>query len=312
MRTCFSNPNREKNIEAQKRGSRTMNQKICEREHQHKLINEATRQNHLCKCSNDSCDQVFVLKLTDYEYKRYINGFGKYRRYCDKCAHSLGGKANAKLLNDRKSRKNINQQNRIIPIISLSKQIKVYHFEECLVCHCFFMKVKKTKFCSNACKLEYQLNRTKYLSDKARARLSKAGKKSAAKQFKLKRSKCEIEFCQLCEKHFDMVEHNVPKFNGWDADILLPNLKIAIQWNGPWHYKQISKKKTASLASIQNRDRIKRQEIENMGWSLYIIKDQDSHKNKQKRLNFVKNHFDRFISFIATHKEKQFYEEFEL
>ena len=30
-------------------------------------------------------------------------------------------------------------------------------------------------------------------------------------------------------------------FNGWDADIILPDYKIAILYNGKWHYEEISK-----------------------------------------------------------------------
>ena len=31
-------------------------------------------------------------------------------------------------------------------------------------------------------------------------------------------------------------------FNGWDADIILTDLKIAILWNGKWHYEKLTKK----------------------------------------------------------------------
>ena len=45
----------------------------------------------------------------------------------------------------------------------------------------------------------------------------------------------------------------------WDADIIIHDYKIAILWNGAWHYKQISK--NSSLIQIQNRDVIKINEI---------------------------------------------------
>jgi hypothetical protein len=53
----------------------------------------------------------------------------------------------------------------------------------------------------------------------------------------VKRSKNEIMFFNLCNSKFVDVLHNVNMFNGWDADIILKNQKIAILWNGMWHYK---------------------------------------------------------------------------
>ena len=40
MRTCESNPKRLANIEAQKRGSKTMNRKNAERKHKLAILNE--------------------------------------------------------------------------------------------------------------------------------------------------------------------------------------------------------------------------------------------------------------------------------
>lgn len=48
-------------------------------------------------------------------------------------------------------------------------------------------------------------------------------------------------------------------FNGWDADIIIPNIKVAVLWNGKWHYEQI--KKGHSVKQVQNRDKIKLKEI---------------------------------------------------
>lgn len=35
-------------------------------------------------------------------------------------------------------------------------------------------------------------------------------------------------------------------FNGWDADIIIEDLKIAILWNGKWHYEKITEKHSVS------------------------------------------------------------------
>lgn len=77
-------------------------------------------------------------------------------------------------------------------------------------------------------------------------------------------------------------------FDGWDADVILPDSKIAVLWNGIWHYEQIHSKH--SLAQVQSRDKIKLKIIEKYGYQAYIIKDMGRY-NK----NFVETQFDMFI-----------------
>lgn len=104
-----------------------------------------------------------------------------------------------------------------------------------------------------------------------------------------RRSKNEIEFCNLCEKYYSSVKHNEPIFNGWDADIIIEDIKVAVLWNGVWHYKQISKKQ--SLKQIQSRDKIKIQEILNCGYTPIIVKDLGKHNPE-----FVNAKFNDLIS----------------
>ena len=106
-----------------------------------------------------------------------------------------------------------------------------------------------------------------------------------------KRSKNEILFCEMCELYFEDVKHNEPMFSGWDADVIIEDLKIAILWNGVWHYKKISKKQ--SLEQVQSRDKIKLNEIKNCGYRAYIIKDMGSYDPI-----FVKEEFDKFIGVV--------------
>lgn len=110
-----------------------------------------------------------------------------------------------------------------------------------------------------------------------------------------RRSKNEIAFCELCEKYFgkENVIHNVPMFNGWDADIIIPHLKIAILWNGPWHYKQVTK--THKLKQVQNRDRIKLNEIVKCGFEPYIIKDMGKGKKSK-----VVDEFEKLKQYLST------------
>lgn len=108
-----------------------------------------------------------------------------------------------------------------------------------------------------------------------------------------RRSRNEIEFCSLCEEKFGTaaVLHNIPYFNGWDADVIIPELKIAILWNGAWHYKQIYDK--SSLIQIKNRDNIKISEIKKAGFIPYVIKDLGKANSE-----FVKNQFNIFCKWI--------------
>ena len=130
--------------------------------------------------------------------------------------------------------------------------------------------------------LSYNIRFRKTCSDECLHTLrSELGKKLVALQNL--RSKNEIAFCELCEQYFgkENVLHNAVMFNGWDADIIIPSLKVAILWNGPWHYIEISK--TQKLKQVQNRDRIKLREIINCGYRPYIIEDVKREKNKVEK-----------------------------
>jgi hypothetical protein len=88
-----------------------------------------------------------------------------------------------------------------------------------------------------------------------------------------KRSKQEIELYNLCKDYFgETVTNNENIFNGWDADILIYDYKIAILWNGPWHYKEMGFS-NHSLKQVQNRDNIKIKEIRKKEWIPMIFED---------------------------------------
>lgn len=107
-------------------------------------------------------------------------------------------------------------------------------------------------------------------------------------QKRVLRSKNEIYFCWLCEQYFNSVKHNESIFNGWDADIIIEDIKYAILWNGPWHYYQLFEKQ--NLTQIQNRDAIKLKEIKKCGYIPYIIRDNGGYNPE-----FVKQEFNIFI-----------------
>ena len=157
---------------------------------------------------------------------------------------------------------------------------------------CKFCKNKKVVefkkrsqiFCSTSCARRYNVIKNRDL-------FVNAGIASAANR--VIRSKNEICFFDYCSKYFKNTEHNIPLFNGWDADIIIHDIKTAILWNGPWHYKQIGKKH--SLKQVQNRDKIKYKEIIKSGYSVYIIKDMGKYNP-----TFVKEQFEIFLSSITA------------
>lgn len=105
------------------------------------------------------------------------------------------------------------------------------------------------------------------------------------------RSKNEIYFSELCIDKFKNVLTNEKLFNGWDADIILEDYKVAILWNGKWHYEKIMKKH--SLKQVQNRDKIKIKEIYKNNYIPYIIKDLGRH-NKE----YVEEKFNIFYRWL--------------
>lgn len=160
-------------------------------------------------------------------------------------------------------------------------------------------KSKKERFFCKECGKELKsetktgycgLHYRNHLTSEIKEKLSKAGRKSASLQKEVKRSKNEIYFSKLLNKRFSDSINNKPIFNGWDADIIIPSLKIAILWNGVWHYNDIC----GQLSQVQNRDKIKYKEIVNAGYIPYIIVDLG--KFSKEKCEFE---YNRFISFLG-------------
>ena len=150
----------------------------------------------------------------------------------------------------------------------------------CLECNETFIRednyrYSKAKFCSLVCS-----NKNSAVS---------AGLASANKR--VKRSKNEIHFAELCEKEFNTVLTNENIFNGWDADVIIEDLKIAVMWNGKWHYDKITE--SHKLKQVQNRDKIKVKEIKKLGYKPYVIKDMGRENKK-----FVEEQFELFLENI--------------
>ena len=131
----------------------------------------------------------------------------------------------------------------------------------------------------------------KIISEETRNKLREAGKKSARNQAERRRSKAEIYFYDLCSNYFKNVKHNEPIFNGWDADIIIEDIKFAILWNGPCHYEPIFGE--ANLNRVVNRDKIKIHEIEKANYIPYIIENRDKYHKE-----FVEEKFEEFLNYL--------------
>lgn len=121
-------------------------------------------------------------------------------------------------------------------------------------------------------------------------RIGRIGGLISAK-IQVRRSVNEIHFAELCETKFDNVLTNETIFDGWDTDVILPDLKIAISWNGIWHYKQV--RNDHNLNQVQSRDKIKDKIVKKYNYIHYIIKDMGG-KNRK----FVENEFEKFMDYV--------------
>lgn len=216
-----------------------------------KCASEHSRVRYKCNCRNCNIELAKTLS----EIKKSKNVF---------CGRSCAAIFNNKLYKKQKTGFKVKKS-----LLTLNR--KVIRF--CINCNNQFYRINSEKTCSPECH---------------KMRMSLAGLKSANKQAKNRRSKNETYFADLCKTKFANVLINENLFNGWDADIILPDLKIAILWNGKWHYEKITKKH--SVKQVQNRDKIKIKEIIIFGYEPYVIKDLGKYSKK-----FVKEQFKIFL-----------------
>jgi len=159
----------------------------------------------------------------------------------------------------------------------------------CKECNCkYHSRIKTSKFCSVNCASKFHIRNSIFFTKDFQR---KNGLKSANTQKKTKRSKNEIYFGELCEQRFNLVKYNEQIFGGWDADVIIEDLKLAVLWNGKWHYEKITKEH--SVAQVQNRDKIKIKEIINSGYEPYVIKDMGKYKKQ-----FVEEKFKEMLAYL--------------
>lgn len=145
----------------------------------------------------------------------------------------------------------------------------------------FLSKLEKGQYrstCSLECtkKLQSSIGKRhlkkqwKMYPDKMMAISSEAGRISATTN--VKRSRDEIKLFELCQQYYLNVRHNEFLVENWDADIIIDDYKIAILWNGPWHYKEMPHN-NHSLMQVKNRDRLKIKKFKQYKWNVFVFED---------------------------------------
>ncbi len=157
---------------------------------------------------------------------------------------------------------------------------------ECLGCGVSFRAPRKrSKYCSRACTPQRNKRPEAY------AAMGRAG---AAAQGR--RSRGEILFYDLCADRGWRLTHNDPAFDGYDADILIHDHKVAIHYDGPCHRRVIFTGQ--SLPQIQTRDRRKRAIISRHGWRNFTI------EAEQTSAKFLRSELQRLVAFIEKDTNK--------
>ena len=276
-RVCKLNPNKVDTTYLSQNAINT-NKKLNQKYKIKKSLIKRILFERICK----NCGKKFY--IYDYETRK------QFPQCCSSfCRHSLSGKINS-------------QGTKNIICKQCGKEFEVNkHYSGNYICNKCQIdnkeKIKQEKINQKeSLKIEIlntklQKKIIKYISEETRQKFREAGKKSAKKQAEIRRSKNEIEFCKLCEEYFNNVEHNKPIFNGWDADVIIHDIKFAILWNGKVHYEPIFGQ--ANFNRVINRDKIKLKEIQNAGYISYIIKDVGKHND-----NFVNEKFIEFINYL--------------
>jgi len=145
---------------------------------------------------------------------------------------------------------------------------------------------KRQDYCSRICGNQHR-NHTDETKAKIKNtindRIKKYGPYPQSRTF-VTRSKNEIALFGLLSNTFECIA-NEKIFNGRDADIIIPDLKLAILWNGIWHYEPVIKNR--SLLQSFNRDIYKLKQIKKCNYHYIIIKDHNNKMSPIKAYNRI-------------------------
>ena len=131
---------------------------------------------------------------------------------------------------------------------------------------------KKRKFCSGTCR---NIHNNKLIN----------GSRSKAEDILYQRLIEEFPTLQI-------IRNDRNTLNGLEIDIFIPSLKIGIEWNGIFHYKDVHN--NGKLQIIQEKDNLKKQICLEKGIELLVIQDLTSNKK------FIFNEVEKIISLIQT------------
>lgn len=99
------------------------------------------------------------------------------------------------------------------------------------------------------------------------------------------RSKGEKMLCEAISNNFPeliLIPNDRKVLNGLELDIYLPDLKLAIEWNGAFHFAPI--RGFEILQKTIEKDALKIKLCEQLGIQLLVIADPKSHYNKYKSM----------------------------
>lgn len=220
--------------------------------------------------SNIKCSCIYCKK--EYNYEKILFHYASHFRITNICPvcnilYHKKQKYCSRTCAAKASNANRPKENRILQGERLKKRIKngevilktkpkYSKFSYCIVCGKTIQNSYR-KTCSSQC-----------LS------ISHSNSGKASANVRVTRSKLEVELYELCKSHFKNVDNNIPLVNGWDADIVIYDIKTAVLWNGPWHYTDMPGL-THSLKQVQNRDKIKIKELKSEGWNVVSFNDNE-------------------------------------
>ena len=185
--------------------------------------------------------------------------------------------------------------------ITLIPKYYTYNCDQCnIFCKkpkTYYYPVKERKqtlfFCSHRCKDKYYDKRIKTVCGNCKKTVetrpsilssSKSGKvfcnKSCAATYnnklkrKSRRSKIEAKFYNLLVQEFpnlDILPNDKTMLDGYEIDVSIPELKLAIEWNGIVHFRPIYGQ--TKLDKIQIRDKEKLKIATDKNINLIVIPD---------------------------------------
>ena len=93
----------------------------------------------------------------------------------------------------------------------------------------------------------------------------------------------------------NVIKNDRKTLNGLELDIYIPELKLGIEWNGIFHYKDV--RKNNSLEKIQKKDVLKEKLCKDMNIDLIVVKDLTSNKK------FALNEINKIVKYIKEKAE---------